>query len=325
MSIDPTRISHDIDTIAGFSEAPATVGHSRPTFSPAWRSAVDYVVAQAEAAGCVHRVDAAGNVFLRPASLDPQRPVWLSGSHLDSVPTGGKYDGVMGVVVPLEVLRGGPVPLELVIWAEEEGTTFGLGMIGSRLAVGAETAESVAAFRNRDGRNFLQAGAAFGVDLERIANSRFQPAGYRGLIEIHAEQGPALWTENIPLAVVTAIAGRKQYRLKLVGQPNHAGSTPMNYRRDALVAAARIITGVQDIAQQLGDGTVATVGKLDCEPNAINVIPGTVCLTVDLRSPEPAHLAEGHARLEDSWSRTAGWSSIWLTRKTSRWWSWTRA
>ena len=136
MSIDPQRIAADIDAIAAFSESPSAVGYSRPTFSEPWRAARDYVVVRAEAAGCKHRTDAAGNLFVRHHITPWDAPVWLSGSHLDSVPTGGKFDGVMGVVVPLEVLRAGPAPLELVVWAEEEGTTFGLGMIGSRLAVG---------------------------------------------------------------------------------------------------------------------------------------------------------------------------------------------
>ncbi len=295
MAIDPNRIAADIAAVAAFSESPPAVGHSRPTFSPPWRQARDYVIAEAAAAGCKHRVDAAGNVFIRHASIGLDERVWLSGSHLDSVPTGGKYDGVMGVVVPLEVLRGGRVPLELVCWAEEEGTTFGLGMIGSRLAVGAITVGSIAGFKNCDGQTFAEAGRPHGVRPEALGG--FEIATYRGLVEVHAEQGPAMWETGVPVAVVTAIAGRKQFRVTLTGQPNHAGSTPMPYRRDALVAAAKVVVGVQEIAESLGGGTVATVGRLDVEPNAINVIPGTVRLTVDLRSPDPAKLAAGHERL----------------------------
>ena len=297
MPIDRARIAADLDAIAAFSESPPSVGHSRPTFSPPWVQARDYVIARAAAAGCKHRIDAAGNVFIRPASIGWDERVWLSGSHLDSVPTGGKYDGVMGVVVPLEVLRGGPVPLELVCWAEEEGTTFGLGMIGSRLAAGVATAAATESFKNRDGQTFAEAGRPHGVRPDVI--EPFPGSAYRGLVEVHAEQGPAMWETGVPVAVVTAIAGRKQYKVKLIGQPNHAGSTPMAYRRDALVAAARVIAGVRQVATDLGGGTVATVGTLDVEPNAINVIPGTVRLTVDLRSPDDVRLADGHARLND--------------------------
>ena len=297
MGIDADRIAADIDAIAAFSESPPSVGYSRPTFSAPWVQARDYVIAQAAAAGCKHRIDAAGNVHIRPTSIGWDEQVWLSGSHIDSVPTGGKYDGVIGVVVPLEVLRGGPVPLELVIWAEEEGTTFGLGMIGSRLAVGAETVASVSQFRNRQGQTFTEAGQPHGVQPHDV--ERFRADRYHGLVEVHAEQGPAMWETGLAVAVVTAIAGRKQFKVKLIGQPNHAGSTPMSYRHDALVAAAKVVIGVREMAVSLGGGTVATVGRLDCEPNAINVIPGTVRLTVDLRSPDTVKLQDGQARLNE--------------------------
>ena len=141
MPINPKRISQDIETIAGFNESKPAVGFSRPTFSAAWKNARDYVIAEAEKAGCKTRIDAYGNVHARPKVLDWNGNIWLSGSHIDSVPTGGKFDGVAGVVCPLEVLRsaneaGQTLPLELIVFAEEEGTTFGLGMIGSRLWTG---------------------------------------------------------------------------------------------------------------------------------------------------------------------------------------------
>ena len=305
MPIDPARIAADVDAIAAFSESPPSVGHSRPTFSPPWVLARDYVVARAEAAGCKHRIDAAGNVFVRPASIGWDEKVWLSGSHLDSVPTGGKYDGVMGVAVPLEVLRGGPVPLELVVWAEEEGTTFGIGMIGSRLAAGADGPfvgrgddGYFHQFRNRDGQTYFEAGAPHGVRRDGLAAGRFDRGRYHGLVEVHAEQGPAMWAGDVGLAVVTAIAGRRQYKAKAMGEANHAGSTPMSYRRDALVAAAAVVTAVDGIARRHGPPTVATVGRIDCEPNAVNVIPGTVRFTVDVRSPDAAVLAAIHDELE---------------------------
>jgi allantoate deiminase len=305
MPIDPQRISNDIEAIAGFSEAPSAVGHSRPTFSTAWAAARDYVIDQATAAGCSARIDAAGNVFIRPESIRPTQKCWLSGSHIDSVPTGGKYDGVMGIVVPLEVLRCGAAPLELVIWAEEEGSTFGLGMIGSRLAVGDVSAASVAEFRNRAGQNFIQAGEGYGVRADQLAADRFDPQRYRGLIEVHAEQGPAMWAEGAPLAVVSAVAGRMQFKATLSGQANHAGSTPMAYRRDALVAGAKIITALEALAIELGGGTVATVGRIDCQPNAINVIPGEVRFTIDLRSGDPGRLVDGKRRIEQMMLRAA--------------------
>ncbi|HEY1629056.1 MAG TPA: hypothetical protein VGF52_04300, partial [Tepidisphaeraceae bacterium] len=132
MLINSERISRDIETIAGFNETTPDIGYSRPTFSPAWRQACDYIIAQAKSAGCKVRTDAAGNIQALHASLDWHEKVWLSGSHIDSVPTGGKFDGVVGIVCPLELLRAAhqaerALPLELIIFAEEEGTTFGVG------------------------------------------------------------------------------------------------------------------------------------------------------------------------------------------------------
>jgi allantoate deiminase len=302
MPINPKRISQDIETIAGFNETAPDVGYSRPTFSPAWKSARDYVIAQAEAAGCKICIDAFGNVHARPKLLDWNGQVWLSGSHIDSVPTGGKFDGVVGIVCPLEVLRsandaGLTIPLELIIFAEEEGTTFGLGMIGSRLWTGAASAQSIAPFLNRAGKNYLEAGAEFGVQPDRFLADLFNPSHYRGLIEIHIEQGPAMWQNEMPLAVVTAIAGRMQYSMKLQGVSNHAGSTPMQYRCDALVAAAHIICDIEQMAVDMSPHMVATVGRIECEPNAINVIPNAVRFTVDIRSPDPTDLSDGHQGL----------------------------
>jgi hydantoinase/carbamoylase family amidase len=303
MPINPKRISRDIETIAGFNETTPNIGFSRPTFSKSWRKAIDYVIAQAEAAGCKTRTDASGNIHARPISIDWPAPLWLSGSHLDSVPTGGKFDGVVGVVAALEVLRSAnddkrTIPLELIIFAEEEGTTFGLGMIGSRLWTRAISPSALAGFLNNEGKTYLQAGSGRGVRPDAIASDCLEPAGYRGLIEIHIEQGPAMSESRTPIAVVTAISGRRQYKVELKGVANHAGSTPMKFRSDALVEAAKMICEIQKLPAQISEQTVATVGRIECEPNAINVIPGSVVFTVDLRSPEPADLDIGHARLQ---------------------------
>jgi hydantoinase/carbamoylase family amidase len=299
MPINPIRISQDIELIAGFNEENPAVGFSRPTFSKSWRKARDYIIAQAEAAGCKTRIDAFGNVHARQKNLDWNARAWLSGSHLDSVPTGGKFDGVVGVVCPLEVLRsakdsGQSLPLELIIFAEEEGTTFGLGMIGSRLWTGALQASQIEGFLNKAGQNFIQAGESSGVKPANFLADFFNPNHYLGLIEIHIEQGPAMWENRISLAVVTAISGRRQYQAELKGVPNHAGSTPMKYRSDALTAAAAIIIDIERLTTKLSADTVATVGRIECQPNAINVIPGSVRFTIDLRSPNPDDLKSGH-------------------------------
>ena len=301
--IEADRLFADIEAIAGFSESSPEVGYSRPTFSEPWRDARDYVIAQATAAGALHRIDAAGNVHIRSSEVGWNERVWLSGSHIDSVPSGGKYDGVMGVVIPLEIIRSQPsLPLELVLFAEEEGTTFGLGMLGSRSWCGALGAEELNALHNRHGESYLEAGQKHGVDPARLAprageaiaagvaaGDLFDPSAYHGLVEVHAEQGVSLWKRGKALAVVTRINGRRQIDIEIGGLANHAGSTFMPDRLDALAGAAEIVTSIEKLARARDKElpyTVATVGWLRVEPNASNVIPGRVRLKVDIRAQE---------------------------------------
>jgi len=302
MPVTAARLQRDFETIARYTASPGN-GSDRPTFSPEWAAAVDYVVGEAEAVGCTKRVDAAGNVHLRPADLAPTQPVWISGSHVDSVPHGGDFDGVLGVVGPLEVLRaaredGRPaLPMELIIFAEEEGTTFGLGMLGSRTWVGTLDAARLGEVRNKQGQTYLEAGAPFGVVPARFAADRLRPDDYLGMIELHIEQGPALWKRGRAAALVTAINGRRQYSVELGGTANHAGSTSMGDRRDALACAAELIGIVEALPPSLGPQVVATVGRIACKPNAVNVIADGVSLTIDFRAPSDELLTRGDAEL----------------------------
>jgi hydantoinase/carbamoylase family amidase len=255
-------------------------------------------------------VDAAGNLHARHRSLGWDRPAWLCGSHIDSVPTGGKFDGVTGVAVALEVLRASPeAPVELVVFSEEEGTTFGLGMLGSKAWAGTLDAAGLAAVKNANGRSFLEAGAAFGVDAGLLASERLVPSRYLGLVEVHVEQGASMWQSGVPLGVVTGISGRRQYWCVLQGAANHAGSTTMDDRRDALAGAAEIIRYLESLARDLADGaerTVITVGRMEVHPNALNVIPGRVAFSVDFRSPSEAVLDRGEERLQARLPKLAG-------------------
>jgi allantoate deiminase len=231
------------------------------------------------------------------------------------VPHGGDYDGVAGVAVALELLRSAAVdgmsslPLELVVFAEEEGPTFGLGMLGSRAWVGDLAAEHLGKLHNAAGQTYLEAGSSFGVDAARLGDEVIRPQRYLGMIELHIEQGPGLWRRGQRLAVVYAIAGRRQYRVAVTGEANHAGATSMKERKDALVAAARIIGELEPLAERLSEKTVITVGRLSNHPNAVNVIPDRVEFTVDLRSGDDALLERGNhqvRRTVDNVSRGRG-------------------
>jgi allantoate deiminase len=299
MSINADRIRADIEAIARFTATPGA-GADRPTFSPQWREARDYVVAQARSARCKSRIDAAGNLHIRHESLSWETPTWLSGSHIDSVPHGGDFDGVAGVVIPLEILRSAaprPIPLELIIFAEEEGTTFGLGMLGSRAWVGDLTPPQLETIHNPQGLNYIEAGIDCQVRPSMLLEDKFDPRRYLGLIEAHIEQGPGVWNRGERVAIVTAIAGRRQYKVTIRGVANHAGSTSMQDRKDALVAAATCILQLEGTANGIGDDTVATVGRIHVKPNAINVIPAEVDFTIDFRSPSNEVLADGDERI----------------------------
>jgi allantoate deiminase len=313
MAISVERIRADIEAIARCTETPGE-GATRPTFSKAWGEARAYVIAQAEAAGCEVRTDAAGNLHARQVGLGWEVPAYLCGSHIDTVPHGGDYDGVAGVVVGLELLRSAKedqivAPVELIVFAEEEGPTFGLGMMGSRAWVGELTADRLAALRNAAGQTYLDAGAPYGVAGGRIAKERLDPSRYLGLIEVHIEQGPGMWRRDQRLAIVRAVAGRRQYQVSVQGEANHAGATSMADRRDALVGAADMIRELRTLASDIGD-CVITVGRIENQPNAINVIPARVDFTIDFRAPDGAGLNQGRIQIGELIDGTAKFRNV---------------
>ena len=297
MPVSTDRLCRDFERIAAITQTPGA-GATRPTFSREWGEAVAYVVKEAEAAGCVVRRDAAGNVFAKSAGLAEDERTWLVGSHLDTVPHGGDYDGVAGVLAGLELLRGaGDSPVELVIFAEEEGPTFGLGMLGSRALVGDLTADDLAKLRNAEGQTYVEAGKPFGVYAAKIADRKLDPSRHLGLIELHIEQGPGLWRRDERLAVVTAIAGRRQYGVSIRGEANHAGATAMTDRRDALAAAAEMVVALEACTPGFSSQAVVTVGRMNVRPNAVNVIVDRVEFTVDFRAPDDETLARGDGEI----------------------------
>ncbi len=305
--IQSQRIHQDIETIAGFSETDPAIGYGRPTFSPSWVRARDYVIEEAERTGCTTRIDAHGNVHIRQRFCAWDTPVWLCGSHLDSVPSGGKFDGVTGVVCALELLRCG-LDLELIIFAEEEGTTFGTAMLGSQSWVGSLSIDDLTRSRNSEGISYLEKGAAFGVRAESMATDRVRPECYRGFLEVHPEQGLSLWKQDRAVAVVTRVNGRRHYEVCLSGQANHAGSTRMEDRRDALAGAAEAICEIEKLGALCAERkaySVMTVGRIDVHPNAVNVIPGKTVFTIDFRAQSTEVLADGEQSLRAILNRIA--------------------
>jgi len=256
-----------------------------------------------EAAGCTVSVDRIGNIFARRPGRDPALPPVMTGSHLDTQPTGGRFDGAYGVMAALELVRTlndlgyeTEAPIEIVAWTNEEGSRFSPAMVGSGafagifdLAYGLERPDNIS-------------GVTLGAELERIGFAGAESVGGRKVgayFEAHIEQGPILEAAQKPIGIVTGAQGQRWYEITVTGQEAHAGPTPMPRRRDALVGAARMIEAVNHIGHSHAPYACATVGFVQVSPNSRNTIPGRVFLTVDFRHPEDAVLSAMDGELRD--------------------------
>jgi hydantoinase/carbamoylase family amidase len=261
-----------------------------------------FVAERMRAAGLDVRHDEVGNLRGRRrardgATWDSTEPVVMTGSHLDSVPSGGKLDGPLGVagaVCALEALDAAGVetrrPLEVIVFVGEEGSRFRRGTIGSAAVSGHVSIESVLALVDPDGVVYRDALATYG-DAGAPIPARAQPGTIHAFVELHVEQGGVLEADGMPIGAVTAIAGLVQRTVTFLGDANHAGATPMELRHDALLAAAEWALGIERAAREVGGGAVGTVGKLTVEPGGKNIIPGRVDAICDLRAPTPELLS----------------------------------
>ncbi|MBV9815953.1 MAG: Zn-dependent hydrolase, partial [Alphaproteobacteria bacterium] len=246
-------------------------------------------------AGCDVRVDKVGNIFARRPGRDASLAPVMTGSHLDTQPTGGKFDGAYGVMAGVELVRTlndlgyeTEAPIEVVAWTNEEGSRFSPAMVGSGVFAGVfDLAEGL-------GRPDNLSGVTLGSELERIGFAGADPVGSRPVaayFEAHIEQGPILEAAGKPIGVVTGAQGQRWYEMTVTGQEAHAGPTPMPRRRDALVGAARMIDAVNLIGHAHAPYACATVGFVQVSPNSRNTIPGRVFFTVDFRHPDDAVLS----------------------------------
>jgi allantoate deiminase len=244
-------------------------------------------------AGLSVRRDAIGNVIGRSAGAGPDAPALMIGSHLDTVPDAGRWDGALGVLAGIAVAerlreRAGELPfaLEVVAFADEEGSRFGTAFLGSSVLAGSFDLSTLARV-DADGVSLEEAIRRFGGDPAELRDGRREPGSLVGYAELHIEQGPTLEAGGLPLGVVSAISGQTRALLRFTGTPGHAGTVPMELRRDALVAAAELVVEVEALARET-PGLVATVGRLEALPGAPNVIAGRAELVLDVRHPEDA-------------------------------------
>ncbi|MGO4872403.1 MAG: Zn-dependent hydrolase [Roseiarcus sp.] len=255
-----------------------------------------------EKEGCTVKVDEMGNMFARRPGVEDDLPPVIVGSHLDTQPTGGKFDGVLGVLGALEVVRSlndlkikTRYPIEVANWTNEEGSRYAPAMLASGVFAGVYTKDF--AYSRLDGEN-----KKLGDELERIGFKGSEPVGGRPVhayFELHIEQGPILEDESLDVGVVTHGQGQRWYEIRLTGFESHAGSTPMPRRKDALLGAARIVELVNAIGLSKAPLGVSTVGMLNPYPNSRNVIPGEVFMTCEFRHPIDATLSEMNAALHE--------------------------
>ena len=290
--INRDQLLHELEILATFSEAPSPA-ITRIVFSEADRRARSYVKDLCSRAGLELRDDAVGNTFARwPGELPGESAVG-TGSHIDAIPNAGRYDGTVGVLGGLEAIRAlqraGFRPrrsIELLIFAAEEPTRFGIGCLGSRLLSGSLGASSGEQLKDKTGKTLNERRAEAGLhgDLTEV---RLQPGYYAGFLELHIEQGPLLERDQMPLGIVTAIAAPASLRIVIEGEGGHAGGMLMPDRHDALCAAAELILAVEAAALSSGAvDTVATTGVCEVFPGAVNSVPSRVRLEVDVRDTE---------------------------------------
>lgn len=282
------RAIEECRTIAAMTEDAGTVEPGRITrrfLTPPVRDVHAHLRMRMEALGMQVRVDAAGNLrgVWRPAEASSKRLVL--GSHIDTVPDAGAYDGVLGVTLALEWVdlareMDFPIAIEVIAFSEEEGVRFGVPFIGSR-AVAGRFDTDLLALKDSDGITLEGAIRTFGLDPGKIGEAALDE-DVVGYVEVHIEQGPVLEDEDLSVAAVTGIVGQSRVALEFTGQANHAGTTPMHLRRDALAAAAEWVVAVEALALRT-EGLAATVGKIVAAPNAENVIAGTAQVTLDVR------------------------------------------
>jgi N-carbamoyl-L-amino-acid hydrolase len=308
----------DFEALAAIG-ATADGGVSRPSLGDAHLAARRWFLERARAYGLETRVDAAGN---HSALLPGDGPTLLLGSHLDSVRNGGRYDGALGVVAALHVLvalrdERLPLALEAIDFTDEEGTLVGL--LGSEALAGTLRPEALAS--PRGGREALLDGLArAGLDEARLVDARRDPASLAGYLELHIEQGPRLERDGIDVGIVTGIVGARSFRLTFRGSAGHAGTTPMDARRDAGLAAAAFSLRANAIVVEGFPACVATVGDMRFEPGAFNVVPGAAHVSLEFRSLDAAELDALEAALLEAAGAIAERGGLELeTEAVGRW------
>lgn len=307
LRIDIGRLLDRLAALAAIGGIDGTEGSARLALTDEDKAGRDLVIAWMRDLDLRVSIDAIGNIVGTMAGADAGPPV-MCGSHIDTVRTGGRYDGNLGVLAGLEVVEtlrtAGVVPrrpLAVAVFTNEEGARFPPDMLGSLAYVGGIPLEEALSITGIDG-------TTVGAELDRIGYVGPVPlpgAVPHAFVELHIEQGPVLEVEEVTIGAVTGVQGISWTDVQVVGQSNHAGTTPMSMRRDPGFVAAACATFVRDLCEELGGSQVGTVGRIELQPNLVNVVPATAHFTVDLRNTDEAILQHAERRFQDFLQRTA--------------------
>ena len=308
LRVNGERVNGHLVELSEFGKGPG--GTSRAAYSDADLAGRKYAMELFRDAGLTPRVDAIGNILARREGTQPSLPPILIGSHIDSVNNGGNYDGDVGSMGAIEVAQtlaesGTRLrhPLEVVIFQNEEG-----GTVGSRMMVEAPT-EALLGFTARSGFTIREGISRLGGEVAKLESARRKPGDYLCYLELHIEQGGILDATGVKIGVVEGIVGIRWFEVTFTGLANHAGTTPMDQRQDAMLAAAKFTVGVNEAIRSVPGRQVGTVGRLVAVPGTVNVIPGEVTLTVDLRDLAPETFVEFPRRFEALGQRIAAETS----------------
>ncbi len=300
------RIQNDLEELARFTATPGS-GCTRLPFTKEARGAVEYIKKEMAEAGLLVWEDAAGNVFGILEGENREAPCIMMGSHYDSVINGGNFDGIAGVACAIEVARqlrerGVPRKRSFVAagFCDEEGTRFGTGFFGSGAMLGKWDVEACQRFKDTAGISVYEAMEEYGLDPRRIKEAEWRPGSIGCFIEAHVEQGPVLAAKGTELGLVDCIVGIQRYMVTVKGRADHAGTTPMDMRIDAMEMAGRVISSLPGWAREYEDGTVATVGYIHASPGGINIVAKEVQFSVDIRSRSNRHIDEIAGRLKEA-------------------------
>ncbi len=300
--INASRLNRSLEELGRFGDTPE--GMQRIAFSPEDIQGRDYTISLMRRAGMETRIDPAGNIIGLRAGSVPGLPAIAMGSHTDTVPAGGKYDGalgVMGAVECVQTLTDNNItlrhPVETLVFTNEEGTRFHRWLIGSRAMAGLLEPEDQDPVDD-EGVTLTTRMADIGGDWPRAADAVRRPDELAAYFELHIEQGPYLHQSGTPIGVVTGITGRAMFEVEIIGTANHAGTTPMTHRHDALVSASKLVLAVNKLAAESETCRVATVGRIEAHPNAVNVVPGSVKIGLEFRdlSMDALAVTEGELR-----------------------------